>query len=218
MPVRARFEIFYLGFFLPKTRGKSDVRQSILDYIKTFISNIDAVRNLDVTIKKRVVWVENKDFSIFFDARRSFKMGYATSDEKHLVTLNNIMNQVCEKLNQMDKEKAKSEIVLISTLSSELRGRDRYKTISRLVKEEALQELSQEAMNFAPIQVRVSTKRENWRKSGRMARFNLTVEEKKTLLNVDLLNRYKRQFPIDITGKAIRDSKELLDKILKTLR
>jgi len=47
------FEEFFLGFILPQTEGKSKERQKLLDYLKTFISNIDAMRDCDITLRKR---------------------------------------------------------------------------------------------------------------------------------------------------------------------
>jgi hypothetical protein len=209
------FQSFILGFDLPKTTGKSDVRQSILDYIKTFISNIDVIRDFDVTIKKREISVASENFGVFFDSTRTFKMGFATEEEKALETINDIMNQISEKLNGLNKKNAKSQIFLAYTLAYELDKK--IKPFSRLVRKEALEELSQTGMNFVPIKMNLFARTEEKANKIRGSQITINARGKTRVLEIDLANAYRDQFPIDITKKAFRVSTELLNRILKIL-
>lgn len=206
---------FGLALVLPETRGKSDLRQSILDYLKTFITNIDAVRKLEVTIKKRTIQVDAEVFGIYFDSTREFKMGFVTEKEDTIQTINSILNEITKKLNEMENKKAKSEITLVCLLGYPLKKKATRTSFSKLLDEETLSGLKYKRLSFIPTQVAFETKMKKER--AKHARFRIFRREEENILELVLAKEYKDRFPVDIAKSASRDAKEFLNELLSVL-
>ena len=206
---------FGLALVLPETRGKSDLRQSILDYLKTFITNIDAVRKLEVTVKKRTIQVYSNVFGIYFDSTREFKMGFATDKEDAVQTINSILNEITKKLNEMENKKAKSEITLVCMLGYPLKKKATWTSFSKLLDEETLSGLKYKRLSFIPTQVAFETKMKKGR--AKHARFRIFREEEENILELVLVKEYKDRFPVDIAKSASGDVKEFLNELLGVL-
>jgi len=214
------FKSFALIFLLSKTKGKSKVRQSILDYIKSFISNIDSVRDFEITMKKRSIDIGDKRFSIHFDSQKTFKMGFITFDEKILGTINTILNEISSKLNEFNEEKAKSEMILAFTLEYEIE--ERSKPFSKIINKKTLKRLSQSRILFEPVDIEIMGVEEGKEK---VFRFRISTEEaphghaeeEKALLEISQVDILRDQFPVNITMKALADSKKFLNKVMTVL-
>ncbi len=207
-----------LVFVLPKTAGRSEMRQSILDYIKTFVTNIDAVRQLEVTIRKRDLDISCEDFTIYFSSTRMFKMGFMTEKEKALKTINSIMNEVFEKLNDREDRKAKSEIGVISMVSRKMNKKSMRALISRLVNKETLKGLKYQGVSFKPTRMRLmAEKKANKGERKRAAILSIAGSEEGNVLELDLFHIYKDRFPADMVSESIKDSKKLFEEVLATL-
>lgn len=140
-----------LSFFLPRTRGKSDVRQSILEYVRTFIGGFEAVRNLDVTMKKRSIEVESGEFAIYFESTDVFDISFAFDKEKTGQTINSIMNSLFDRLSKPDWKGVMSEIDFQSYGSYKIERKG--EPFAKLIKNTTLEELSEENWVFAPIRL-----------------------------------------------------------------
>ena len=200
-------ESFTLVLWLPKTRKKTDVRRSILNYVKSFISDIDIIRDLHVTMSKRDIEIIDEKFTFYFDSANVFKMGFMTEEENAIESINIVMNEIFKKLNEMNREKAKSQISLFHSLEYATKN----DLFSKLINKEPLEELSPAGMKFVPTNVQVSNKGKE------RQRFLITARKEDILLDVQIFREYEDRFPDDITLKAIKDSKELLSRILTTL-
>lgn len=206
---------FSLAFLLPETAGRGEVRQSILDYIKTFVTSIDAVRKLEVRIRKRDISIQGEDFGFFFVSTKEFKMGFVTEQEKVPETINSIMNEVIKKLNAMENRKAKSEIRFACLLAQALNKKSVRASFSRLINKEALKDLKYSGMSFMPARLNFVTKKKA--KKGLRARFRIIAAKKENTLELVLSNVYTDRFPVDIVDDSVRDTKEFSERILATL-
>jgi len=206
------FEYFALLLFLPETKGKSQKRQKILDAVKTFISSIDAVRDMNVNISKRHVTVESKDLAVKIESTKQFSISFIITTKKPLESINMIMNQVLEKLNKIVGKEMKSEI-RVGTLGRHKLSR-KYKPFSRLIGEDVMKDFSKLGVKFKPKMVEIGTEKT---KKGKWSRFGVNAKIRRNILDIYLIFVYKDLFPNDIVKKAIRDTSEYLDKVLTTL-
>ena len=196
-------------FLLPKTKGKSNVRQSILDYIKSFISSIEEVHDFKITMKKRSIEIEHEDFIIFFDSQGIFKMGFGTDKENTIETLGSILSEVCRRLNEKDWKEEKEKIELSSYLNYKIEGK--YDLLVKLIRNDTLRVLSK-TENFLPRRVDVSS--DDKEKS---LGISITKRKKESIIVTYLLYRYKEAFPLNIAEKVIKDLKEMQDRVFMHL-
>jgi len=130
-----------------------------------------------------------------------------------LEIVNDLINQISEKLNEIDMEKAKSEIAVVYQFSYKLDKKS--KPFSRLINEEVLKELSKKSQKFFPREIRLDARKGKEKPKG--VRISISVRREKKLLKIDKVEWYSKQFPTDVVNKAIESSRELFDTALTSL-
>jgi hypothetical protein len=191
---------------LPKTRSDTRTRQSILDFIRSFLSSIDAVRELKVTMKKRMIDIEHENYELFFDSEGEFTMGIGMEKEENLGILNTIMNDICGRLNAKNWKEEKSKIRVYSFLQYKTEAK--FDIFSKLVRNEALKALSEPTQVFEPRRIIVSSKNKDSPVS-----ISITVKKKENIVETSLVDMYKDEFPLDVIVKTYERLKEWQNRV-----
>lgn len=198
---------FAVLLMLPKTRSDTGTRQSILDFIRSFLSSIDAMRELKVTMKKRKIDVDDESYGLFFDSEGEFTMGVGMEKEEHLRILNSIMNDICGRLNAKNWKEEKSKIRVYSFL--EYDTETKLDIFSKLVKNDALKALSDESKQvFKPRRIIVSSTNKDASIS-----VSIMVGKKENIVEVSSVDIYKDEFPLDVILKTYERLKEWQNRV-----
>lgn len=204
--------VLSLSLFFPKTKGKSDVRQSIMEYVRSFITGIEEVRGADISLKKRIIEVESDDFAIFFDSAQLFNVSFLFDKEKTSEIISPIMNRIFDRLGERDWKGAMSEIRFLNYgfYKVEKKG----EPLTNLVRNEILKEFSEQDAVFVPIRLHIRGRK---RASGDVQDVIIKSLEKTVKIDVIIENTYKERFPPNIAAMALKDSKDLLNRVLTKL-
>lgn len=196
-----------LILMLPKTRHDTRTRQLILDFIRGFLSNIDALRESKVTMKKRIIEVEDKRYDLLFDSEGEFNIGIALEEEESLGALNAVVNDICTRLNAQNWKEAKSKIRAYSFLEHSIEGK--IDILSKLVRDETLKTLADgSTQSFEPRRILVSSK-----KNDTTIAVSITVGKKENIVETSLVHMYKDEFPPDVVTKTYEQLKEWQNRV-----
>jgi hypothetical protein len=206
-----RFTDFALVFALLQTKKNNVVRQSIFDYVKSFIGSIEIVQKSKVVMKKTTANIEQDDFLVYFESKGIFNLGCSFQKDSAIAPVNTIINEIGKKLNEKDW-KEKSPINVLSICNS--MADSKHDFFSPFIRKDTWVDLFGENKTYKPRRIEI------WQPpNGDSTRrgLNIISRKKGNIIQCVLSNVYKDNFPMDVVSNAISDLQKTQETIIVKL-
>lgn len=202
-----------IGFVLTKTTGSRKDRQKLLDYLKTFISNVDELHDCEISIKKRDIKAICPQFKMSASSSKQFAFGVLLKEDKYFETANEIMNNISEKLNEIEMKKAKSKIILVYSVTYSFDKK--FNPLSKLINKEVFEAVSQKGLKIFPQTLKIVGDIEKEKDEDILLLIEFELKHDGNFVEFSLVQSFANSFPLDSVNSSRNYLNELLDTNLK---
>jgi hypothetical protein len=206
-----RLARFALVFAFLQTEKNNAIRQSMFDYVKSFIGSTEIAQKSKVVMKKTMVSVQQDDFFVWSSIKKFFNLGCSFGKDSAIAPVNTIINEICEKLNKKDW-KEKSKIHIFSSYSSMTDTKHDF--FSPFIRNDTWINLFGENKIYKPRRIEI------WQPpdGDSMRRgVNIISRKKGNIIECIQSNAYKDNLPMDIVLNFISDLQKTQETILTKL-
>jgi hypothetical protein len=193
----SKFRRLSFIFALPEAR-ETVKRQSMLDYARGFIRDIDLLQKSEFEIRKTLlrVYSSTRDFYLWAESRPDFLLGCIVEKESAILLANEVLNKVCKRLNETDwKEKSEIDLFCMGDFTVD----KKYDLLSPFIRRDTWE-------NLFKKEERYKTRRlEIWQPpNGDKLRWAVTLASRKksNMLELVLVDQVKDVFPLDALSKT----------------
>jgi hypothetical protein len=206
-----RFTDFALAFGFLQTKKNKVIRQSMFDYIKSFIGSIEIAQKIKVFDKKTKVFIEQDDFVVWFDSKEFFNLGCTFDKDSAIAPANALINEICKKLNEKDW-KEKSKVNVLSSYRSMIDSKHDF--FSPFIRKDTWINLFGENKTYKPRRIEIwQPPDEDDMRRG----VNIISRKKGNMIECILSNVYTGNLPMDVVSNFISDLQKTQETILVKL-
>jgi len=192
-----KFRRFSFLFVLPTPKGKSVRRMEMFEHVKGFIGNIALLQKSEAMMKKTTMDFQQDGLGFWVDSRPDFNLGCVVLKESEMLLANEVMNEVCTRLNEANWEE-KHHIDMFCIASFILESKNDI--FSSFIRKDAWDKLFKKEENYKPRRLEI------WQPPSKdkiRRGFTIATGKKGNMIEFTLSNMFENAFPIDAVSKAM---------------